>query len=203
MRPASDTPFGEAVAAAYRSRLGIGPAGFHHAEDAIEGDTVYLGAMTRQTFLDNGGMRSLPSQVAEDADFYYRLRQSGGRVLIDPTIVSTYRPRSAPSSLWHQFFRYGLGKADMLYVNGEFPSWRPWAPLGLVVGLVLCLAIGLITGFWWPVVLVLGAWLLVLVIGGRGRIRRSLAIAIMHLGYGLGLIRGLLRSPRAVRAQVR
>ena len=135
MRPEGSTTFGRAVANAYRSKIGIGPAPFHHSEENIEADTVYLGTMARQTFIDQGGLRTLPSGVAEDADFYYRLRQDGGRVLVVPEIRSSYRPRQTPGGLWRQFYRYGLGKADMLYINGEFPSWRPLAPLGLLIGL--------------------------------------------------------------------
>lgn len=202
MRPTGDTAFGHAVAAAYRSKIGIGPAPFHHTEEPVEGDTVYLGTMTRQTFLANGGMRSLPSRVAEDADFFYRLRQRGGKVLVDPGIRSTYRPRSTPAALWRQFYRYGLGKADMLYINGEFPSWRPLGPLALILGLVAGIAFGLIASIWWPLTLLIAVWILMLIAASRGRLLEVIVIAIMHLSYGVGLVRGLLRSPRAVRTQV-
>lgn len=202
MRPQGTAPFSRAVAAAYRSKLGIGPAAFHHTATPVEGDTVYLGAMARKTFIANGGMRTLPSRVAEDADFYYRLRQGGGRVLIDPTIVSIYHPRATPAALWRQFYRYGLGKADMLHVNGEFPSWRPLAPLALLVGMISTLILGLFAGVWWPLLAVAAEWLVVLIIGGRGRLLTMAAIAIMHLAYGVGLLRGLLRLPSRVRAGV-
>ncbi|MGQ0849208.1 MAG: glycosyltransferase, partial [Actinomycetota bacterium] len=122
MVPEGNTPFGQAVARAFRSRLGLGPAAFHHAQEPVEADTVYLGAMKTATFLEAGGMRRLPSRVAEDADFYYRLRKRGGRVIVDPAIRTVYTPRETPAALWRQFYPYGLGKADMLYSNGEVPS---------------------------------------------------------------------------------
>lgn len=202
MRPQGETGFGRAVAAAYRSKIGIGPARFHHAEQPVLGDTVYLGTMTRETFLANGGLRSFPSQVAEDADFFYRLRARGGRILIDPAIRSIYRPRAEPGALWRQFFRYGLGKADMLYVNGEFPSWRPLAPLALVVGILAGVLLGLIASTWLPLLLLLATWAVVLIAGARARPLEVAAISIMHLSYGIGLVRGLLRWPGSVRAQV-
>ncbi len=133
-------------------------------------------------------MRSLPSRVAEDADFFYRLRQRGGRILIDPSIRTTYRPRSTPAALWRQFYRYGLGKADMLYLNGEFPSWRPLAPLALVLGLVVAVAFGLLTTIWWPLLLLIVVWIVVLALGESGTAARGIgSIAIMHLSYGVGL----------------
>jgi succinoglycan biosynthesis protein ExoA len=158
--------------------------------------------MARQTFLDQGGLRTLPSGVAEDADFYYRLRQRGGRVMVVPAIRSRYRPRQTPGALWRQFYRYGLGKADMLYINGEFPSWRPLAPLALLMGLLASVVLGLATGWWLPLLVLVGLWLLVLIVGARGAPIGVAAIAIMHIGYGLGLVRGLLRFPDAVREAV-
>ena len=202
MRPEGSTAFGRAVARAYRSKVGIGPAPFHHSDESVEADTVYLGTMPRQTFLEHGGLRTMPSGVAEDADFYYRLRKDGGRVLVVPTISSRYRPRQTPSALWRQFYRYGLGKADMLYVNGEFPSWRPLAPLALLIGLLAALVVGLASGWWVPLLIIAALWFLVVIIGGRGSPTGIVAIAIMHIAYGLGLVRGLLRAPSAVRAAV-
>jgi cellulose synthase/poly-beta-1,6-N-acetylglucosamine synthase-like glycosyltransferase len=166
-----------------------------------EADTVYLGAMTKETWSEHHGMRALPSRVAEDADFYYRLRKQGGRVMVDPSIRSTYQVRDTVGDLWRQFYRYGLGKADMLYVNGEFPSWRPLAPLALIVGWALGLIVWLF-GNPWLLVAGLAAWLLVLLIASRLNPLVLVATAVMHVSYGVGLIRGLARSPRKVRSAV-
>lgn len=193
--------FGRAVATAFRSSLAIGPARFHHTNQRTEADTVYLGATRKTTWDSIGGMRTLPSLVAEDADFYYRLRQAGGRVLVDPAIHSTYQPRETIGGLWRQFYGYGLGKVDMLYVNGEFPSWRPLAPLALVIGLAAGLVL-LVLGNPWLLVLGLVAWLSSLGIAGHLDPLVALATAVMHLSYGLGLIRGLFRRPSVVRGAV-
>jgi succinoglycan biosynthesis protein ExoA len=201
MVPRAETPFGKAVERAFRSPLAIGPAAFHHADQPTEADTVYLGATRRSTWLENGGMRSLPSGVAEDADFYYRLRRRGGVVLVDPGIVSNYQPRDTPAGLWRQFYLYGLGKADMLHINGEFPSWRPLAPLALILGLAVG-AVVAIFGFPWVLIVGLGAWLVVLLIAGRLNPLVIFATSLMHLSYGVGLLRGLLRRPSRVRAAV-
>ena len=194
--------FGRAVAVAFRSPLAIGPARFHHATRPTEADTVYLGAMRKATWDSLGGMRGLPSRVAEDADLYYRLRKAGGRVLVDPTIVSTYRPRETITGLWRQFYRYGLGKADMLYINGEFPSWRPLVPLALVFGLMVGVVL---LGFGEPrlLTIVLVAWLVALAIASRLHPIVLVVTAAMHISYGLGLARGLIRRPGSVRSQVK
>jgi succinoglycan biosynthesis protein ExoA len=202
MVPDAPSTFGKAVARVMRSPLGIGPGAFHHGGDRRAVDTVYLGAFRRHDFLALGGMRTLPSGVAEDADFYWRMRGSGQTVILDPTIRSSYRPRETWRSLARQFSRYGRGKADMLLINGTWPSWRPLAPLGLVLGIVGSAVLGSVTGIWWPVVGLLAAWIGALVLAGKGRPLDAAVAATMHVTYGWGLLTGLFRRPSRVRDQV-
>ena len=201
MRPVAAPGFQAAVADAMASKWAIGPAPFHHGGERRDVDTVYLGAFRRSDFLAAGGMRTLPSHVAEDADLYFRWRQAGKTILMDPEIESHYTPRETPGSLWRQFYRYGLGKADMLLVTGTLPSPRPLAPLALIVGLAGGLI--MLPWLWWPLALLAVVWLGNLFLAFKGRPAPTLAGAIMHLSYGLGLLRGLLRRPSAVRAAVR
>ena len=209
LRPEGLSPFGQAVALAMGSPLAIGPGKFHHAIAREAADTVYLGAFRRQDFIDIGGYRAFPSGVAEDPDLYFRWRQEGRVVLLDPEIRSTYRPRETARKLARQFHRYGIGKADMLFVNGRWPSWRPLAPLALVVGFILTLPLVATGRFRWLFWALVGSWLGVLAIEMARFTRvpaqwlRSIAAAaVMHIGYGAGLLLGLLRNPNSVRASV-
>ena len=202
MNPVGTNRFGRAVAAAMNSPLTMGPARFHHAQDRQEVDTVYLGAFPRDDFLELGGFRAFPSGAAEDADFYHRWRGSGRTVVVDPIIHSEYTPRDNPRSLWTQYYRYGLGKAEMFWVNGRFPSARPLAPAFLVLGIGATALMGL-GGVWWPLLVLLAAWLGVLgtvaVRSGESVPTVMGAAMIMHISYGLGVIGGLLRGRGAVR----
>jgi len=202
MNPVGTNPFGRAVAAAMNSRLTMGPARFHHADRREEVDTVYLGAFPRKDFLDLGGFRAFPSGAAEDADFYHRWNRTGRKVVVDPVIHSEYTPRQEPGSLWNQYLRYGLGKSEMLWINGRLPSPRPLAPAVLVVGLTSTAVAGMITKKWWPFLLGFGSWLTVVgtvAIRSRESIPRVMAAAmIMHTSYGLGVLQGLVRGPGAV-----
>jgi len=49
---------------------------------------------------------------------------------------------------------------------------------------------------------VLSAWLVVLVIASRLSPMVVVATAVMHLSYGIGLLKGLARRPGRVRASV-
>ncbi len=209
LRPEGRSPFGRAVAMAMRSPLAIGPGKFHHSVERQAADTVYLGAFRRQDFFAIGGFRAFPSRVAEDADLCFRWRQQERLVLLDPHIRSTYRPRDTPRSLARQFRRYGFGKADMLFVNGRWPSWRPLAPLVLVVGLALTAPLAALGRLRAPFWALLGSWLVALTVemarvahAPLEWVRSMAAAAIMHLSYGTGLLRGLLRNPASVRAAV-
>jgi succinoglycan biosynthesis protein ExoA len=205
MRPEGLTPFGRAVALAMSSPLGVGPGRFHYSDHRQEADTAYLPAFRRADFLAAGGYREFPSGAGEDAELHHRWRRSGRKILLDPSIRSTYRPRETPVALWRQFFNYGRSKAEMLYVNGMLPAWRPLAPLALVLGLATT---GIVTLAWrrsWPLLAVLATWGIVI---GAAAIRpgrrlslilgAALAVAVMHLAYGMGLLAGLLRGPRRV-----
>jgi len=203
MNPVGYDTFSCAVAAAMNSPLTMGPARFHHATEREEVDTVYLGAFRRADFMDVSGIRSFPSGSSEDADFYYRWRLSGRRVYVDPAIHSTYAPRNNPGALWRQYWRYGQGKSEMFWVNGRFPSWRPLAPLLLVLAILGGTLWGVLGGSWLPLLVVCGAWLLVLLAAAIPAGLRSplviLAAGIMHLAYGLGGLWGMIRGPGPVR----
>jgi len=202
MNPVGTNPFGRAVAAAMNSRLTMGPARFHHADRREEVDTVYLGAFPREDFLSIGGFRAFPSGAAEDADFYHRWNRTGRKVVVDPVIHSEYTPRQEPGGLWNQYYRYGLGKSEMLWINGRLPSPRPLAPAILVVGLASTGVVGFITRKWWPFFLGLGSWLAVVgtvAVRSHASFTRVMAAAmIMHTSYGIGVLQGLMRGPRAV-----
>lgn len=200
--PHSDRAVGAAVASAMASRWAVGPANYRHNEVPVETDTVYLGAYRRADFYRLGQYRHLPAGVAEDADLYYRWRKQGETVMLDPSIRSRYRPRDSWGGLARQFFRYGWGKADMLYLNRILPSVRPLAPLALVGGLTGGLLLGILTRTFWPLVGLLVLWAIALVsVAARTpgtvahRLRTMAAAAIMQVGYGVGLAAGLLRGP--------
>jgi len=201
MIPESDTAVGRAVVSAMASAWAVGPARYRHQTHRSPVDTVYLGAFRAADFARLGGYRDLPG-VAEDADLYYRWRQRGASILLDPAIRSIYRPRTAFRAVARQYFRYGWGKADMLYANHTLPSLRPLAPVGLVLGLVGTAALGAMTGNGWPLATLAAAWALALLwvaaTAGGGvlhRVRTIAVTALMHLSFGVGLAAGIARGP--------
>ncbi len=198
------------IAAAMTSPLAVGPAPYRHQTEIGLVDTVYLGTFQRADFLELGGYRLLPSGAAEDADFYYRWRDRGWLVEFHPTIRSQYHPRQSFSALFRQFLKYGVAKADMLALHGRLPHLRPLAPAGLIVVVAASAIPGLLAGYWLPLIIVVGAWLLGLTgvalsvdSTPASRLGAAAAAGVMHVSYGFGLIKGLLRSPTRVRSETR
>ena len=196
MAPAGGEGFSGAVAAAMRTRLGIGTARFHRP-DAPAGwvDTVYLGAFRAQTGRQVGGYDEA-MVVNEDAEFAWRLRAHGG-IWFDPTIRSTYQPRSGSVALARQFYRYGMGRVATAVRHPGSLSLRQLAAPGLILGLASP----------WRVPVVVGYGLALLTTVGMARrmpvrqaLRVPLAVATMHLAWGLGFFVGL---PRALATSIR
>jgi len=195
-----------AVALAMRSPLGVGPGRFHHARRREEVDTVYLGAWRRADLLGLGGFRALPSGAGEDADLSWRIRRAGGRILLDPAIRSSYRPRGSVAAVARQHWRYGLAKAEMLWLNGALPSPRPLAPAALVTALGAGLGAAAAGRSRLPLLGVTASWAAVLAAvavrpGRPAPLAAEVAAdtAAMHLSYGAGLLWGLVRGPGPVR----
>ncbi|MCE2527215.1 MAG: glycosyltransferase family 2 protein [Actinomycetia bacterium] len=198
MRPRGETTFGRAVAAAMGNPWVVGPAPYRRASTRRPADTVYLGAIRRHR-LRELGFRGFPSGVGEDADLAYRVRSRGGAVVLDPAIRSRYRPRATPAGLWRQFYRYGKGKAEMLYANRRLPSLRPLAPMALIFGLAFSLVMTPALGWWWASPVTAATWLGYLGVVCRAKPRLWAAASLMQLSNGLGIAVGLARGPGRVR----
>ena len=137
MRAVGTTSFGRAVAAVTSSPFGVGPGKFHYSRRREEVDTVYLGCWRRETLEALGGWDESRLQwAAEDQELNLRLRQRGGRIVLDPTIRSSYFPRETPRGLRRQYFNYGVAKASTLAKHHTLPTWRPLAPSALVAATV-------------------------------------------------------------------
>jgi succinoglycan biosynthesis protein ExoA len=182
--------------------LAIGPAKFHHADDVEDVDTVYLGTFDREKFISIGGYQTFPSGTVEDTDFYTRWRSNGGTVRVDPAIRSWYKPRDTWRGLAGQYFRYGRGKAELVWLNGRLPSLRPLAPALLVAGAVVFIVVGF-TVTWIPLAALgvswLGALALVATRAKTSPIRTGFVAGTMHGAYGTGLWWGLLSGRPRVK----
>ena len=198
MRPVGTTTFARAVAAITSSPLGVGPGKFHYAETRQDVDTVYLGFFRRETVVSLGGYDEDSLQwAAEDQELNFRLRRAGGRIVLDPSIHSSYFPRDNPRALARQYFNYGMAKASTLAKHRTLPTWRPLVPAALVASSAVAL---IATRGPWRICL--PALHAIVVCAGGWRAsddpgvaphRAAAAIAICHWTYGAGFWVGVTR----------
>ncbi len=198
MRAVGTTAFGRAVAAVTSSPFGIGPGRFHYSRGTEEVDTVYLGCWRRQTLEQLGGYDESSLQwAAEDHELNFRLRRSGGRILLSSKIRSVYFPRETSRGLRRQYFNYGITKASTLAKHRSLPTWRPLAPAGLVAATVV--AAGALHGWQRLVVPVAHTVVCAFVAASLSRDpgvaphRALLVLETCHWSYGLGFWAGMAR----------
>jgi len=196
-------PIGRAIALAMSSRFGIGDTAFRD-EDAGQqwADSVPYGAYRREVFQRIGQLAE-DIDRGEDDEFNYRLRQAGGRILLSPSIRSTYYCRSTYEELARQYWGYGLAKAKVLQRHPGRLRPRHLIPSALVATL---LGGALLTSvdrrFGWLAALAGGAyglasWLAALSVtkGDKKEAPRvAAAYACIHLSAGAGMIFGLVKG---------
>lgn len=201
--PVGEGRIGSWVAAAMKSRIGVGNDRFIEGSEPRATDTVSGGVMTRATFESVGGYDTSMRPAGEDADIMFRIRAAGGSIVLDPAIRATYFTRDTVLGLVRQYFGYGTAKARMFVKHGMLPSLRPLAPAALVAVVIVGLAVPalrlaaatLLAGYMVGLVAVAVA----LVPGTvRDRLGVALVAPLMHLPFGMGVWVGLIPSRRAV-----
>lgn len=198
IRPGAETWLAQSIAVAAAHPLGVGDALYRHAKDAAYVDTVPFGAF-RRSLLDKIGKFDESLLTNEDYEFNTRIRQSGGRVWLNPQIRSVYFARSTLADLARQYWRYGLWKWQMLRRYPATIRWRQALPplfvLSVLGSLILSLFVPL---FAWLLAFLLAFYFGVLLAAGAHRMAQlkqpfllaglPLAIAVMHFSWGLGFL---------------
>ncbi|MDY6872838.1 MAG: glycosyltransferase family 2 protein [Chloroflexota bacterium] len=207
IRPGNEGWIARSIAAAAGHPIGVGDARYRFTNRAAYVDTVPFGAF-RRDLLDRIGMFDETLLANEDYEFNARVRQSGGKIWLDPQIRSAYYARSNLRGLAKQYWRYGYWKRQMLRRYPETLRWRQALPPIFVLGLaLLALAAPFLRLARWVLLTVLGFYLLVLMLAGVQLALRHkdlamvlgvpLAIATMHFSWGAGFIWSLVQPPKS------
>jgi len=147
IHPGAETPTARAIAWAVGHPFGIGDARYRLQSSSPQlVDTVAFGAFRKSLWKELGGFNET-LLTNEDYDFYYRVRQRGGRIYLDTEAYSIYVARPTLRKLADQYFRYGLWKVQMLRLHPRSIRWRHLVPPGFVAGFVIFTILSL----FWPV----------------------------------------------------
>jgi glycosyltransferase involved in cell wall biosynthesis len=215
MHASGKTPFQSAVARAYNSRFGLGGASYHAGGAEGPGESAYLGVFQRAVLAEVGGYdESL--RRGEDWELNLRIRGAGHVVWFDPELRVTYWPRENWRKLARQFFTTGVWRGELVRRHPGSTPWRFFAPPLLVIAFLISfiggtlqvtgtihwgklslLAFAVHTGLLAYVLLLI--WLGLVYENGKSWKDRWLFIAVlptMHLSWGAGFLRGVLRGGR-------
>jgi glycosyltransferase involved in cell wall biosynthesis len=199
------TPFEQAVAAIYGSRLGLGGTRLHRGGVEGPAETVYLGVFRRES-LEAAGLFDENVRRGEDWELNRRIRARGGLVWFTPRLRVGYRPRSRLRDLAWQFFSTGVWRGELVRRFPTANGARYWAPpllvlallAGLVLGVIGATRLGmpggwLLAGFLVPALYVLGV--IAAAVGSRRQVRHGglwflVALPTVHLCWGTGFLLG-------------
>jgi len=204
VHPGAQTWVAQSIAAAASHPLGVGDALYRHTDKAALVDTVPFGAFKRE-LLALVGFFDESLLANEDYEFNARIRKSGGRIWLDPSIRSVYFARPTLAKLAAQYTRYGFWKWRMLRRYPETLRWRQGLPPLFVLSLIGAAVLAVFL----PVfrVLLAAGILIYLVIleaaGVRTAVRQKkgylliglpLAIVTMHIAWGAGFLWSMIKG---------
>jgi len=188
-----------AIARAMRHAVGSGAAAYRHGGKRREVATAFLGVYKVQALRSVGGWDENFARN-EDAEVNHRLRVAGHRIILDPRLRVEYEPRQTLGELWRQYFDYGWWRRRMIARHRSWQLRQMAAPiivLGLIVGTILAVAVS-------PWFLAIhGSYVIALGVVGLtldqqptpgDRIRVPLALATMHVSWGLGFLASAIRG---------
>jgi succinoglycan biosynthesis protein ExoA len=198
------TPFEEAVAVTYTTRLGLGGSAFHLAESpAAEAETVFLGVFRKDALLAVGGFDESMHR-AQDWELNYRLRASGRKIWFSPDLRVTYRPRSTLRALVEQMYETGTWRRELVRRYPETATARYLAPpltlLGVLAGSVggllgvafdsRLLRVGFLAPAGYLSLIIGGSLITTRSMSAAARRRLPLVLAATHLAWGAGFLLG-------------
>ncbi len=192
---------GKAIAAAMSSPFGVGDAKFRYADQEAEVDTVPFGCYHRQVWEQVGRFDETIDGADEDS-YNARLIEAGGRIVLVPTIHSSYFPRQTLKALAKQYWEYGAAKGTLLG-RGRPLQARHFAPSAMVGGGA---ALAVLGNFFKIARFALKALALLYIAGGLVMAAKVasksganapltfVAMATMHFTYGGGFLYGAARE---------
>ncbi len=196
IRPSTEGWVAAAIAVAAAHPLGVGDAAYRHATQAQIVDTVPFGAFRRE-LIEKIGFFDETLLANEDYEFNARVRQSGGKIWLDPAIRSIYFARPTFGRLAKQYFNYGYWKWKMLRRYPETLRWRQFLPPVFVLSFFALLLLGVFYPFFfWVLALELIFYFSILFLAGLKKkvFALPIPVSIMHFSWGSGLLWSALTS---------
>ena len=194
------TTTGQAIAAAMSHRLGVGNAlrtapNFEGFGEGTNFPAMHRWVFDKVGYYDEGLVRN------QDDEFYFRLRQGGGKFFITPKIKYDYYVREKLSQLFRQYYQYAFWRIPVIRKHKQPTTIRQMVPSLFYLTMAILLVVGIVLGKTWIAVGLPIVYASALLLAGIAKIptlgfgvamRMPLAIATLHSGYAWGMIHGFL-----------
>ncbi|RJQ16380.1 MAG: glycosyltransferase family 2 protein [Nitrospiraceae bacterium] len=204
--PRDNTVVGKAIVTALSHRFGVGNSAFRTGAKGPKWvDTVFGGCYRREIF-ERIGLFNEELVCSQDMEFNKRLKREGGRILLVPEIISYYHARSDFKSFVRHNFRNGVWAiVPFIYTDAMPVSLRHIIPVFFVAGLFGSAALSFYSmPFLWLFYMIGVPYFLAnLYFSGAIAVERldfryallmPVVFASLHIPYGLGSVKGLLRT---------
>ena len=192
---------GKAIAMAQSSWFGVGGVKFRKVSSEKSGfvNSLAFGAHRRELFVDIGGYDE-EMTCNQDDEFNFRAIQTGKKIWMDPSIRTKYFSRSSFGELFRQYFNYGCYKVRGIQKRKKLISIRHLIPFFFTTGLFCTIIYGIYINN--PIILILILFpyiicnfLFSIITAPSVHFMPFIFLSywMLHLGYGLGFIWGLIR----------
>jgi len=197
----ADDYIGRVIASAMRSPIGVGNSRFRLGDYEGWVDTLAFGTH-HKWIVDKIGYFDEELVRNQDDEFNMRIILAGGKIWMSKSIRSKYFSRGSLGKLWRQYFQYGFWRIRTLQKHKRPATFRQLVPLLFVLSILLWGLAGLLwRPFWILLVIEAAIYVIGLLAGALDVGRKSgwrytlpapLVFLILHFGYGLGSLWGVI-----------
>ena len=203
--PRKNTTMAKAIVLGLTSPFGVGNSYMRIGSKKVRyADTASCPGYKKEVF-EKIGLFNEKLSYSQDMEFNLRLKKAGGRILVNPDIVSYYHARSDFKSFCKHNFRNGVWAILPFKYTTIMPVlWRHLAPLTFVSSIIIFGVLSIFFQvFFWPFLLIIGLYFLCSVyfstkitikeIDLRYLFVMPIIFGSLHIGYGLGSLLGMLK----------
>jgi succinoglycan biosynthesis protein ExoA len=201
-------PIGESktqkiVAYIMSHKFGLGGGKSRNQDYKGKVDSIYLGAFNRKYMPQEPWFDEELPKISEDSDLNFRIRQMGGSVILDSSIIVWHYPRENLKSFFKLCFNYGSGRALFFLKHKKFSASRQVVLPVLFLIAVLLFVLALFSYMALFLLLIgLTSYTLVILITSfkaiQGKFRELVIMTFgfigCHLSWTLGFYYGLVKG---------
>ena len=184
-----------------KSIFGSGSASYRRSLEKMYVKSVFHGTYRKEVF-EKAGKFNEKLLRTEDNEMHYRINEAGYRICYDPSISSYQYARSNFWKMLKQKYSNGYWIGITQKICPKCLSLFHFVPLLFTVAIFLCTFISLILGSPFLILLLIVVYLIAAILAtiqvfcndgfNWTNITLPLIFFIMHIGYGIGTVRGLL-----------